>query len=355
MSSFSRLVKSIRSGGWKWWRKGEIEEVQEAREAGEAGEEQGTLRGTIKGTVKRVWKKRGAVRGLWKRKEEEEEEQRREGEGVEREEEGKKESDVAARRLQFGIELELRLKLKPELEPIYEATRAKFKEAGVKDIQDWDVFADTLKNLLGEARITAVVQPGPGKFDNWAIKTEATIGRVINGRFPVEIISSKLSYLLVPTAAGTRPMTELATVWKCLEKNYDVEVNELCSTHVHFSILDREWQLDDLQPLAKAILVLDPLVNGIIPPERQYKIWCRTNTFFSQLCPFSDDDESWSYKTSLGRIDRCEEIVELAGLMLPVSGTRYMAWNSEGIQTGQRPTMEFRRPPGSLSYQNTIT
>ncbi|KAF3276999.1 hypothetical protein TWF970_005869 [Orbilia oligospora] len=236
--------------------------------------------GTFSKIVKsRVWKKRGAVKELWKRKEEEggKEGGREGGEEGEGEEEGRgKEREVTARgQLKFGIELELRLKPKPELELNSNAARAKLKEAKVTLPNEWDVFAETLKSLLSATKIEAVVNPGEGEYGNWGIKTEGTIGRIEGGFFPVEIVSPKLSFLPTPK---THPMSELATVWKCLGQSYDVDVNEKCSTHIHFSLLDRDWELDDLQSLAKAILMLDPLINRLFP-DRQYKKWCRANTF----------------------------------------------------------------------------
>ncbi|KAF3106834.1 hypothetical protein TWF102_009142 [Orbilia oligospora] len=73
-------------------------------------------------------------------------------------------------------------------------------------------------------------------------------------------------------------MSELVTVWKCLEQRYDVDVNEKCSTHIHFSLLDKDWEFDDLQSLAKAILMLDPLIKRLFP-DRQYMKECRARAF----------------------------------------------------------------------------
>ncbi|KAK6496998.1 hypothetical protein TWF481_001977 [Arthrobotrys musiformis] len=98
--------------------------------------------------------------------------------------------------------------------------------------------------------------------------------------------------------------------------------------------------------------MLDPLINGLIP-EREFNPFCRSNSFFSPLCPFSkDSDDNWSYETSLDTINECRDVKVLAGLMFR-DNERFTAWNFKGIRDGTLPTTDFRRPPGSLSLQDT--
>ncbi|KAF3161486.1 hypothetical protein EYR41_002005 [Orbilia oligospora] len=140
-----------------------------------------------------------------------------------------------------------------------------------------------------------MVNPEEGKYDDWGIKTEGTIGRIEGGFYKYSNVlplytclkfglkdtfsnmyrfySSRRDRLPKLSSLPTRethPMSELATVWRCLEQRYDVDVNEKCSTHIHFSLLDKDWEFDDLQSLAKAILMLDPLIKRLFP-DRQYK------------------------------------------------------------------------------------
>ncbi|KAK6523027.1 hypothetical protein TWF281_002449 [Arthrobotrys megalospora] len=326
MGTISRIYHSIRSG--RWWGRGRGRGDQEGGEESE-----------------------GRLGGLFGKKEDEDEDEEGAGKGK-----GKAILGSALRPLQFGVEIELYLRPKPETTRTVEAVRAEFREAG-RRAGEWDLFAETLRRLLRRVDIVARAKPTrQDKYKHWGITGDGSLGR-LKGFHTVELVSPKLQHPLGQTLnqqLGT--LKDIATVWKCLEENFDIESSEKCGTHVHFSPLDW-YKLDDLQALATAIIFFDPLIDGLIP-ERQFNQHCRSNTWFSQLCPFSDGDEGWSYsyQTSFRRIESCREKVQLADHMSPeINNRRHMAWNFMGIFNRDRDSVEFRRPPGSHSWEDTMS
>lgn len=128
-----------------------------------------------------------------------------------------------------------------------------------------------------------------------------------------------------------------------------------CSTHIHIGY-SGGWSLYDLKQLAKGWLWLERKIVEALPEHRQNCIWgvpnhlCRSNDESSKLCDlYAEAIETNNFASLFSFVDEANSIEEL---MIRAAPERLLAWSLKSTSTCG--TVEFRRPPQSLSAEDTI-
>lgn len=151
----------------------------------------------------------------------------------------------------------------------------------------------------------------------------------------------------------------VTAVWKCIYHFCYIETNDTCSTHVHISP-STFYSLTKLQLIARAVLYYEPVINALVPPQRQGNSYCKSfyasNSTFKGRTPAQAIDEIDVLMD--GNPD--EEIDEehkttLVNMLNPEPGARSFSWNFTNLQETDRPnTVEFRQGPGVTSPGATL-
>lgn len=149
-------------------------------------------------------------------------------------------------------------------------------------------------------------------------------------------------------------MTEL---FQYLDTFYEVRVNETCSTHVHISIVNAPFSLEDLKKIARSVLYWEPAWEAITPVERRSNRWAANNWFDND--PFCKKGIR-EVLTILHNTSVFSDVVKLmnGGLQDPIeiwdeANRRHFRWNFQNLVphfrhgTPGSGTIEFRGGSGS--------
>jgi Putative amidoligase enzyme len=129
--------------------------------------------------------------------------------------------------------------------------------------------------------------------------------------------------------------------WKYLRRRYFIEVNQLCSTHIHISLVP-SYTLTDLKRIACSAIYFEPAFEALVPKERRGNIWAKSNWL----------DNPRLAQRGVSRLDSMT-LIERAGYTdkliesVQGKGDRDYAWNFESLI--KHDTIEFRKPPASLT------
>ncbi|OIW34292.1 hypothetical protein CONLIGDRAFT_675288 [Coniochaeta ligniaria NRRL 30616] len=140
------------------------------------------------------------------------------------------------------------------------------------------------------------VQPGFGDPVNspddesndytlWDIKLESTILPISATECGLEIVSPILSF---DDSGAWR--THVSTVFDLFNEQCRIKPNENCGFHVHLSLADRVWQLDELKQICIAILHFDQAFIGLLPARRRKSRYCKSNYHNSAMKKLTPDE-----------------------------------------------------------------
>lgn len=135
--------------------------------------------------------------------------------------------------------------------------------------------------------------------------------------------------------------------WKYLQRHYFIQVNELCSTHIHVSLVP-SYTLTDLKRIACSVIYFESAFEALVPKERRGNIWAKSNWL----------DNPRLAQKGVSRLDSMT-LIEQARYTDKViesvqgKGDRDYAWNFESLI--KHDTIEFRKPPPSLTPAEALS
>ncbi|KAK6496909.1 hypothetical protein TWF481_001890 [Arthrobotrys musiformis] len=181
----------------------------------------------------------------------------------------------------------------------------------------------------------------------WYIEEDKSI-RPEDGYFGVEVVSPIL--VADPNRSW---VDQVRNVWRVINTYFRVRQNRSCGFHVHFSPAEGNWNLRDLKALSKAILFYDPVIDGILPDERRGILWCPSVIFQPLIkAEVAKIDAGRSYFRNLfdavDRFSSADQLIEF------ISPRKLSSWNFQNLRRTNLGTVEFRRPPGVTTPDETI-
>lgn len=147
--------------------------------------------------------------------------------------------------------------------------------------------------------------------------------------------------------------TEITKIWEELHKNFYIETQSTCGTHVHLRPMDG-FELSQLKNMAKVIAVFERNVRDAMPKERKDSKWAMSNVSQKELSPkltqfYNQCRNSNDYNPLFRGIDFIISDEELSAIMSP---GKIVTWNFRNV-LNSCGTLEFRRPPQVVDAKST--
>ena len=133
--------------------------------------------------------------------------------------------------------------------------------------------------------------------------------------------------------------------WYALLSRYRLRRDSTCGFHIHISSVTRNWTLDQLRSIAKAIVFWEPATARCAPLSRQdhFQDFCQSN--IKPQVPVAD---CWSLGPLRGLLEAFDFIdsADADAIVGYVCPDKHRAWNLRPCGRGGHGSIEFRRPPG---------
>ncbi|KAI1499180.1 putative amidoligase enzyme-domain-containing protein [Biscogniauxia marginata] len=229
--------------------------------------------------------------------------------------------------LKFGVEIET---IVTGVQSTQNISTDEFYDSGLDQVL-WRSTADKVANSLRRVGINCHVTLADDKrleqYTEWCIIEEASITDDTNrNRYGIEVVSPVLKYSERHIWA-----LELEKVFTQL-RAHDADASHVsCSTHVHISMKDSTWTLENLKKLASAIVYFDAhlsyLAGKVGRADNHWAVPNRDNAALRSL----------STAETLRMIDEAQTTFDLLQLMAPsASGCREYQWGMWHV-TGLSP------------------
>jgi Putative amidoligase enzyme len=138
--------------------------------------------------------------------------------------------------------------------------------------------------------------------------------------------------------------------WEYLRRDYHVTSHGSCGTHIHISLLPN-YDLRDLQRIASSAIYFEPAIEALVPADRRQNVWVRSNWRQSPLLM----RKGRSRLQSVADIERATTKDEVISLMQH-TGDNNFTWNfSHLMEQGLKQTIEFRKPPASMTSAEALS
>ncbi|ERF72766.1 hypothetical protein EPUS_09413 [Endocarpon pusillum Z07020] len=179
------------------------------------------------------------------------------------------------------------------------------------------------------------------KYDSWYLVEDSSILDSQVSPFGIELVSPMFSAF-----PGSTWREGVEAMWTYLHKYYLIHGNACCATHVHIS-LKPIYSLQEIKRIAQAAIHFEPAFEVLVPPERRWNWYARSN--WIDNCGLALRDKSRPESIQL-----VEETSSMSGLMLLLHPfyERNYCWNFASLVT--KGTIEFRKPPVSTSADEAL-
>lgn len=137
--------------------------------------------------------------------------------------------------------------------------------------------------------------------------------------------------------------------WKFLADRYDIDTNHRCGTHVHIS-LDPFFNVRELVRIAQAVLHFEPAIEALVPEDRRGNDFCKSNWLGSRQLGAANISRTDSI-AKIGKIQDPSELIRCMGN----GEDRGYSWNFLSLMDKNKRTLEFRKPPGSTTVEQTLS
>lgn len=138
-----------------------------------------------------------------------------------------------------------------------------------------------------------------------------------------------------------------AATWNYLQRHYIINITDLCSTHIHVSLIPH-YKMTDLKRVACAVIHFEPAFEALVPPERIGNAFVKSNWLDSPCLA----EEGLSRFESFAVIERAQSTSNLIKTMQKPKD-KCFGWNFECLD--QHGTIEFRKPPASLTSTEALS
>ena len=135
----------------------------------------------------------------------------------------------------------------------------------------------------------------------------------------------------------------IETIYAVVDAYFIIQASPSCGTHVHITPGRRTWNVADLRALSKAIVLWDPVIEGLLPEERRIDApdsWHRSN-IHGQLALHLEQFHSDGFDPLFQVIDDIDDRDEIVDFISP---DKAWAWNFCHVKEACG-TVEFRKPP----------
>ncbi|MCJ1348135.1 hypothetical protein MMC31_006366 [Peltigera leucophlebia] len=259
----------------------------------------------------------------------------------------------------FGVEIEILVR--PRL--VREDIAQEFARRGWNNEQSLSskerranimLLRQILASKLSDAGIPAHTEKQ--SYQKWTVDCDASIvepveadgSRPFNQQIGLEIISSIQTSL-------NEGVTAIQNVWGVLTAILQVKEHQSCSTHIHIGFSEG-WSLKDLKRRAKGWFWVERGIEAAMPEHRRNCVWavpnhlCRSNNENTTMGEvYAQAIETSTFASVFSFVDEVRSAEELIVRAAP---ERYLSWNLQSLKT--YGTMEFRRPPQSLTAEDTV-
>ncbi|KAF7508083.1 hypothetical protein GJ744_009665 [Endocarpon pusillum] len=226
-----------------------------------------------------------------------------------------------------------------------------------KKLEDFDISVEGFAETLAANHNQAVRPPHPqmrptmrppyeqGDYARWCLATDSTVS-FHSSRSPwgVELVSP-----ILRAFPGSKWRESVELTWKCLADRYDIDTNHLCGTHIHIS-LEPFFNMGELVQIAQAILHFEPAIEALVPKHRRGNEFCKSNWLGSPHLGAANI----SRPNSIAKIGQIQDPNELIRCMGNEEDRGY-SWNFLSLMEKKKRTLEFRKPPGSTTVEETLS
>jgi Putative amidoligase enzyme len=135
--------------------------------------------------------------------------------------------------------------------------------------------------------------------------------------------------------------------WKHLQRHYLIEISDLCSTHIHVSLVP-SYTLTDLKRIACSVIYFESAFEALVPKKRRGNAFAKSN-WLDNPCLAQKGISRLDAMTLIGRAQCTDEVIA----SVQGKGDRDYAWNFESFI--KHDTIEFRKPPPSLTPAEVLS
>jgi hypothetical protein len=145
--------------------------------------------------------------------------------------------------------------------------------------------------------------------------------------------------------------------WAFIKMNYSVNVNEMCSTHVHISMqcgaqpgtqLIIGMGLRNIKKVAQCAIHWETALEALVSMERRRNIFATSNWIDN----LSFAEERITRRVAIEMIEKCGTEEEVIRLMCPGPQERFYAWNFWSLR--KHGTIEFRKGSASVNADEAL-
>lgn len=138
--------------------------------------------------------------------------------------------------------------------------------------------------------------------------------------------------------------------WECLLQKYHVTSHGSCGTHVHVSLVPN-YNLRDIQRIAASAIYFEAAIEALVPADRRQNVWVQSNWRHSPLLM----RKGRSRLESIAEIERATTKDRVISLMQEDGETSF-TWNFSHLSKGGlKQTIEFRKPPASVTSSEALS
>jgi hypothetical protein len=192
-------------------------------------------------------------------------------------------------KLQYGIELELILKLPKEI------------QVGIDNNRKIEHFSKIMKHDLKDINVVFSPHTTIDDYSKWTILGDPSL-KCIQDSFTLELVSP----IITNKKKGLKELEKILTFFK----QFNVSTNQTCSYHLHISPQGRSFSLVDLKRISKFFLLFENGLNHL-NMERIDNKYCGSNRY---NCNFRDK----SIDDCLVLVEKCKSQAKLVNLMNPI-------------------------------------
>jgi Putative amidoligase enzyme len=142
----------------------------------------------------------------------------------------------------------------------------------------------------------------------------------------------------------------VTATWKFLGQHYTIDSPPSCGTHTRI-YLARTRPMQQLRRIAQAVVHFEPAFLDLMPPYRRGNCLAKSNWLNSP----GFRRGRLSRAESIDRIGKAVDASELIELMHSNPEDEHYSWSFLGLKSSRDPSVEFRQPPGSVSWEECLS
>ncbi|KAK3299453.1 putative amidoligase enzyme-domain-containing protein [Chaetomium fimeti] len=292
----------------------------------------------------------------------------------------------------FGLEIEIFVKLRPELERAIIQRRREGHQLDEEHWRNWDftlsngtgnqLQKEKQRECVGQA-IEALIETALGPSHGWSCEADASLKEYKLTQPPEPLKWWGIEIISPPMSAGRQWRQEIHQVFAAVAEEFELWTNSFCACHVHVSpgpLKASKYTYDQLIQIGCASYFWEDALKTILPEERKNNRYAEANhtTFataeyngvphygwgpvFQSIRNAATSGKQWAARLDVSAEERAEySLTMFACLMAGAkvtdhdptdTATRYLSSNF--LPLPRLGTVELRRQAGVASAQSAI-